>query len=98
VGVRVLLWPLFAIKTIYRGIVMTNQIDLQTIKDWFTLMVAIIATIAGVIFWVQSINDPKFEKIEKEIQTLRDDITQIRTDNNEILRIVGRLEGKLESK
>ena len=61
-------------------------------------MVAIIATIAGVIFWVQSINDPKFEKIEKEIQTLRDDITQIRTDNNEILRIVGRLEGKLESK
>ena len=46
---------------------MTNQIDLQTIKDWFTLMVAIIATIAGVIFWVQSINDPKFEKIEKEI-------------------------------
>ncbi len=77
---------------------MTNQIDLQTIKDWFTLMVAIIATIAGVIFWVQSINDPKFEKIEKEIQTLRNDITQIRTDNNEILRIVGRLEGKLESK
>ena len=77
---------------------MANQIDLQTIKDWFTLMVAIIATIAGVIFWVQSINDPKFEKIEKEIQTLRDDITQIRTDNNEILRIVGRLEGKLESK
>jgi len=76
---------------------MSNQIDLQTIKDWFTLMVAIIATIAGVIFWVQSINDPKFEKIEKEIQTLRDDISQIRMDNNEILRIVGRLEGKLES-
>ena len=42
---------------------MTNQIDLQTIKDWFTLMVAIIVTIAGVIFWVQSINDPKFENL-----------------------------------
>jgi Na+/melibiose symporter-like transporter len=76
---------------------MTNQIDLQTIKDWFTLVVAVVATIAGVIFWVQSINDPKFEKIEQDIQTLRGDIGQIRIDNNEILRIVGRLEGKLES-
>ena len=74
---------------------MTNQIDLQTIKDWFTLMVAIIVTIAGVIFWVQSINDPKFQKIEQEMKILRDDINQIRLDNNEILRIVGRLEGKL---
>ena len=60
-------------------------------------MVAIIATIAGVIFWVQSINDPKFEKIEQDIQILRGDIGQIRIDNNEILRIVGRLEGKLEA-
>jgi Na+/melibiose symporter-like transporter len=76
---------------------MTNQIDLQTIKDWFTLVVAVVATIAGVIFWVQSVNDPKFEKIEQDIQTLRGDIGQIRIDNNEILRIVGRLEGKLES-
>ena len=47
----------------------------------------------NIYFW----ND-NYEKIEKEIQTLRNDITQIRTDNNEILRIVGRLEGKLESK
>ena len=76
---------------------MNTPPDIQAIKDWFALIVGIIATIAGVIFWVQSINNPKFEKIEKEIQTLRDDITQIRVDNNEILRIVGRLEGKLES-
>ena len=45
---------------------MSTSPNLQTIKDWFTLMVAIIVTIAGVIFWVQSINDPKFEKIEQE--------------------------------
>ena len=76
---------------------MGDQIDLQMIKDWFTLVVAVIATIAGVIFWVQSINDPKFEKIEQDIQILRGDIGQIRIDNNEILRIVGRLEGKLEA-
>tara|TARA_R110000796_G_scaffold91142_1_gene195233 strand:+ start:31 stop:261 length:231 start_codon:yes stop_codon:yes gene_type:complete len=71
--------------------------NLQMVRDWFTLVVSIVATIAGVIFWVQSINDPKFEKIEQDIQILRGDIGQIRIDNNEILRIVGRLEGKLEA-
>ncbi len=76
---------------------MSNNIDVQTIKEWFTLSVAIIATIVGVIFWVQTINDPKFNEIEKKIETMRDDITQIRLNNNEILRIVGRLEGKLEN-
>ena len=75
---------------------MSNNIDIQTVKEWFTLTVAIIATIVGVIFWVQTINDPKFNEIEKKIETMRDDITQIRLNNNEILRIVGRLEGKLE--
>tara|TARA_Y100000593_G_C4159704_1_gene261378 strand:- start:432 stop:662 length:231 start_codon:yes stop_codon:yes gene_type:complete len=75
----------------------SNNIDVQTIKEWFTLSVAIIATIVGVIFWVQTINDPKFNEIEKKIETMRDDITQIRLNNNEILRIVGRLEGKLEN-
>ena len=43
---------------------MTNEVNLQTLKDWFTFVVAVVATVAGVIFWVQSINDPKFEKIE----------------------------------
>lgn len=76
---------------------MSQNITLQTIKEWFTLVVAVIATVAGVIFWIQSINDPKFEKLEKEIQVLREDISQIRVNNNEILRIVGRLEGRLEN-
>jgi len=78
--------------------IMPNNVDLQAVKEWFTLTVAVIATIGGVIFWVQNINDPKFEEIEKEIQNLRNDISQIRDNNNEILRIVGRLEGKLEPK
>ena len=76
---------------------MSTEINIQSIKEWFTLTVAIIATIAGVIFWVQTINDPKFEEIDNKIQLLREDVTQIRDNNNEILRIVGRLEGKLES-
>lgn len=75
---------------------MSQHINLQNIKEWFTFIVAVIATIGGVIFWIQTINDPKFEEIEKEIQILRNEITQIRVNNSEILRIVGRLEGKLE--
>ena len=74
----------------------SSSINVQDIKEWLTVVVGIVATVAGVIFWVQSINEPKFNKIEKEIQVLRQDITQIRVNNNEILRIVGRLEGKLE--
>tara|TARA_Y100000034_G_C6859639_1_gene391078 strand:+ start:922 stop:1152 length:231 start_codon:yes stop_codon:yes gene_type:complete len=76
---------------------MSNSININTIKDWSTFVIAVVMAVAGIIFWVQNINDSKFEEIEKEIQLLRDDITQIRDNNNEILRIVGRLEGKLEN-
>jgi len=73
----------------------TNNIDYM--KDWLTFMIAVIACVAGVIFWVQSSNNPKFEKIEKEISVLREDIKKIRANNSDILRIVGRLEGKLDN-
>ena len=76
---------------------MANNININTVKDWLTFIIAVVIAIAGVIFWVQNINDSKFEEIEKEIQFLRDDINQIRVDNHEILRIVGRLEGKMEN-
>ena len=48
--------------------------NVDNIKDWFTFSVAVIACVAGVIFWVQSSNDPRFEKIEQEITILRQDI------------------------
>ena len=73
----------------------TNNVDYM--KDWLTFMIAVIACVAGVIFWVQSSNNPKFEKIEKEISVLREDIKKIRANNSDILRIVGRLEGKLDN-
>ena len=76
---------------------MSSNIDIQILKDWITFFVAVIGVVAGVIFWVQSINDPKFEEIENKIQLLRSDIVQIRENNGEILRIVGRLEGKMEN-
>jgi len=71
-----------------------NNID--TIKDWFTFIIAVIVCVSGVIFWVQTSNDPKFAKIESDIQVLRGEIKNIRDDNNEILRVIGRLEGKLD--
>ena len=76
---------------------MSKPIEIANIKDWLTLLGAGIACIAGVIFWIQSSSDPRFEKIEKEITILRQDVKNIRTNNSEILRIVGRLEGKLEN-
>jgi cell division protein FtsL len=74
-----------------------NNLNIKVLKEWFTFVVAIVATIAGVIFWVQSINDPKFERLEQEIQTLKSDISEIRNNNNEILRTVGRIEGKISN-
>jgi len=75
---------------------MSSENNFQHIKDWFVFMVAVVSCVAGVIFWVQNTNDPKFDHLEDQINILRDDIQKIREDNNQILRIVGRLEGKLE--
>ena len=76
---------------------MSTEANIQNLKDWFTFIVAVIVCVAGVIFWVQSSNNPRFEKIEKDISVLREDIKNIRNDNSEILRIVGKLEGKLDN-
>ncbi len=76
---------------------MSQTDNIEKIKDWFVFVVAVVTCVAGVIFWVQSSNNPRFEKLEKEINILRQDIKNIRDNNSEILRIVGRLEGKLEN-
>ena len=76
---------------------MSRSTNIENLKDWFNFIIAVVACVAGVIFWVQSSNDPRFEKIEKDISLLREDIKNIRDDNSEILRIVGRLEGRLNN-
>ena len=45
---------------------MSTEANIQNLKDWFTFIVAVIVCVAGVIFWVQSSNNPRFEKIEKD--------------------------------
>jgi cell division protein FtsB len=69
---------------------------IQQAKEWFTLAVSVIAVVAGVIFWVQSTSDSKISNIEKDIAELRTDIRKIQQDNNEIIRIMGRLEGLID--
>jgi ABC-type transporter Mla subunit MlaD len=75
---------------------MSQNNNIEKLIDWFTFVVAVIACVAGVIFWVQTSNNPRFEKLENEVTILRQDIKNIRDDNSKILRIVGRLEGKLD--
>ena len=76
---------------------MNEPVEIGNFKDWITFFIAVVACVSGIIFWVQSSNDPRFEKIEKEITILRQAIKNIRVNNSEILRIVGRLEGKLDN-
>ena len=75
---------------------MNSTVNIQALKDWFTFIIAVIACVSGIIFWVQTSNDPKFSKIESDIQILRSEIKNIRDNNSEILRVIGRLEGKLD--
>ena len=72
-------------------------ITIESLKDWFSFIAAVIATVAAIIFWVQTSSDTKFDKVEEQITRLRSDIDKIQNNNNEILRIIGRLEGKLDS-
>ena len=73
----------------------TND-TIRNIKDWFTFAVAVVATVSGVIFWIQRADNDKFERIESKIEAVESDVDKIREDNVEIIRLIGKLEGKLE--
>ena len=72
------------------------SVTFDQIKDWFTFAVAVVSVVAGVIFWVQTSNDGKVERIEEDIVELKSDIKKIQDDNREIIRIMGRLEGLID--
>ena len=48
--------------------------NINQIKDWIAMTVAIVACIAGVIFWVQTSSDSKFSHLEKDIAEVKIDI------------------------
>ena len=70
--------------------------NINQLKDWITFSIAVVACVAGVIFWVQASSDSKIENLEKDIAEVKVDIKSIQDDNREIIRIIGRLEGMLD--
>ena len=73
----------------------TQPVSLKSVKDAILFVVAIITCIAGVIFWVQTASDEKIERIERDITTIQSDVKDLQRNTNEILRLVGILEGKI---
>ena len=65
------------------------------IKDWFTFGIAVVAAIASLIFWVQSADNGKIQRIESEVHELQQDMKAINRQNAEILRLIGRIEGAM---
>ena len=66
------------------------------VKEWFTFGVAVIAAIASFIFWVQSADDQRINRVESEIKELKSDMKEITKQNSEILRLIGRIEGSMK--
>ena len=73
----------------------TSNISVYALKEWLKVTISVAACVAGVIFWVQSSSDVKFEHVQTQIESLKDDMEQIEQDNDKILRVIGRLEGRL---
>jgi cell division protein FtsB len=74
-----------------------NNLNLETAREYIMLVVAIITAIAGLIFWVQNVDKDKIDRLERDIELIQADIDKIKDNNTEILRVVGRLEGKLDN-
>ena len=74
-----------------------NNLNVSALREYIMLVVAIITAIAGIIFWVQNVDKDKIERLERDIEMIQIDIDKIKDNNTEILRVVGRLEGKLDN-
>ena len=76
---------------------MSNEANLSQAKEWVTFVIAIVAAIASVIFWVQSADDDRINRVEGEIKELKQDMKAITKQNSEILRLIGRIEGSMSN-
>lgn len=74
-----------------------QNLNIGVVRDYILLAVAIVTAVAGIIFWVQNVDDDRIERVERDIEIIQADIDKIKDNNTEILRVVGRLEGKLDN-
>jgi len=74
---------------------MSRTTSLSQVKEWVTFAIAIVAAIASIIFWVQSADNDRIERIEGEVKELKTDMKEITKQNSEILRLIGRIEGTM---
>ena len=74
---------------------MSKNTNLSQVKEWVTFPIAIVAAIASIIFWVQSADNDRIERIEGEVKELKTDMKEITKQNSEILRLIGRIEGAM---
>ena len=74
-----------------------NNLNVSALREYIMLVVAIITAIAGIIFWVQNVDKDKIERLEHDIEMIQIDINKIKENNTEILRVIGRLEGKMDN-
>ena len=65
-------------------------------KDWLTFIIAVVAAISGIIFWVQSVGKMDYQRVEKDVAEIKVEMKEIQQQNGEILRLIGQLEGKIE--
>ena len=72
------------------------QNPISAAKDWLTFIIAVVAAISGIIFWVQSVCKVDYQRIEKDVAEIKVEMKEIQQQNGEILRLIGQLEGKVE--
>lgn len=73
-----------------------TQNPISAAKDWMTFIIAVVAAISGIIFWVQSVGKVEYQRIEKDVAEIKVEMKEIQQQNGEILRLIGQLEGKVE--
>lgn len=68
----------------------------RSILEWFILAGTAIGFILGAIFYIEGVSSAKYERIEEEVRIIQSDLKNIYEKNNELIHILGTLEGKVE--